>query len=173
MKHLILLVPLLSGCRLLSTPVDAVDLPTVNALLQKTELEEVRYKGKILTFFSPGMFFTSGDTLYVEKDLWNSVLKDPLAAQATIAHENVHAEREEAMGVLEWEFWYCTDVDFRWEEEKAAYAEEWRVLLKGGWVFTLKDFGEFAMLVSGDSYYQMTTYEEAYAFMRDTVAGLK
>lgn len=70
----------------------------------------------------PSIIFTYGDTVYVPSGV---TLNDHL-----IAHEQVHVERQLAMGVDNWWEEYLANPRFRLEEELAAYRGQYSLLLE-------------------------------------------
>jgi hypothetical protein len=169
---IILILPTLLGCRLLSYPVDAANLLAVKDFLKTTDIEEVRYNGKILTWLRPGVYFEVGHTLYVDKDRWNSEIKSAIDIQSALTHESVHAKRQEDYGVTDWIMDYVLSPDFRWIEESIAYTAEWKFILDHGYIFTEDSYKEFASSASGPDYNGMISYQIAYDFMKGTVATL-
>lgn len=57
-----------------------------------------------------------GDTVYYQD-------RDDLD-EGTLAHEEVHLERQKALGKWKWLYRYLTDKEFRLNEEVLAYAQE-------------------------------------------------
>lgn len=112
---------------------------------------------------SPGVIFSYGDIIYTPKPMKIS--------PALIVHEEVHGERQRAIGVKVWWARYLADDDFRWDEELAAHRAEYRF-----WTEREPDkykleahLTQIASRLAGPLYGKMKSRSEAVAL----IAGVK
>lgn len=68
-----------------------------------------------------GVLFCYGDAIYNPGKV--------AIPREIMAHEEVHAGQQEALGVEEWWRRYLIDTPFRYEQELAAHVGEWRAFL--------------------------------------------
>lgn len=81
---------------------------------------------------------TVGDTVHVrDLEAFRSALPGPLL-DAVLTHEQVHAQRQEAAGVLTWIARYLTDRGFALEEEQLGWEAQIRYLRRHGHVVDLR-----------------------------------
>lgn len=172
---MIIMAATMSGCRLFSTSIDTSDSYTQN-LLKGQAIKEVRAKMGIWGWFGdPQAYVTIGETLYVDKESWTNDLKRHrgIYLHSILAHESVHTLRQANMGTTYWILMYVCSKSFRWEEEKIAYKAGWNIEVDAGIPFHEGDYDYFAKYASGPLYYHMTSYEEAYNFIREAITQLK
>jgi hypothetical protein len=148
-----------------------MDDPLVQEIMKDVAIKEVRFKSKIWRVcMEDGVYATIGETMYIDEADWKAYIRDKRTTRlrSLIIHESTHASRQLQIGMSLWMFYYFTSTTFRWEEEKIAYEAEWRVEIADGKRYTGADFHFFAKNMSGPMYHGMTTYDEAYEFMKRT-----
>lgn len=133
-RRWLLIVLLLAGCQ--SVNLDDEWLP----------LEQIKQNPAIAT--SETVMVTIGETVYVaDLDKW---LADHSGARldAILKHEQLHSERQHAMGVTLWLGRYAVDPEFMWREESF------------GWYLQLKHYQRAGLRVNVDGVAQiLASYE--------------
>jgi hypothetical protein len=173
---LLMLVSLLCGCRLFSRPANNMNDPFVQEMMKNAAVKEIRFKGKIWRVcMKDSTYATIGETMYVDERMWKLSVENKAAIRlrSLIIHESMHTSRQLRTGVALWMICYFTSTTFRWKEEKAAYEVEWRAGMAAGETYTDEDYEFFAREVSGSVYHGMTTHDEAYKFMKETIVKLQ
>lgn len=70
---------------------------------------------------SPGVIFAYAPNIYAPSD--------PKVPPDLVAHEQVHIDRQQAIGVENWWARYLADPEFRYHEELLAHRAEYRFLI--------------------------------------------
>jgi hypothetical protein len=83
---------------------------------------------------------------------------------AYVEHEKVHCRRQRWITPIWFILWRLSR-RFRWQEESLAYQKEIEVLIKGG---NRIDMEYYATTLS-DDYYNLITYENAFAWLQQIV----
>ena len=88
--------------------------------------------GALAVGLGPADARTVGDTVHVaELEAFRARHADPVALAALLAHEQVHAARQEGDGWA-WLARYLADRDFAWREEQLGWAAQVRYLREHG-----------------------------------------
>ena len=140
-------------------------------LIEGTVFKEVRIKNDLwLIVDSARTIMTIGNSLYAHPDRWKDMSESSHYSVSVIkVHEPVHAKRQLEQGIDGWIIKYLTNKKFRWEEEKLAYEQQWKYMIHSGHVYSHADYTRWADVVSGSTYGHMTSFEEAFQWMKVTV----
>lgn len=123
----VLLIFGLAGCKCLSSKITRHQ-----ELTEGTLIKEIREKGTIWSLIHPEGKVMIGNTLYVD-DRWEKE-KVGVSLISDIIHENVHAQRQEEVGLIWWMTQYLFNSSFRLDEEMLAREAEWRYKFSQRWL---------------------------------------
>lgn len=140
-------------------------------IIEDSPFKEVRIKSDLwLLIDSARTIMTVGNTLYAHPDMWDEMIPTTYRAKAVIQiHETTHARRQFDMGIDKWVFLYLFDKKFRWEEEKLAYEAEWTYMAENGYQYADGHHRMWAEILSGKTYRNMVSFEEAYSWVSTTM----
>jgi len=156
---IIVLTLFLTACTTDKLPDDWAPITTV---VERRNLPNVsKY---VVTTVSPYLFVNN-----IEQ-FWERYPDGSTGHEALRLHEVVHAKSQESYpsGKASWFIAYATDKEFRLREEKAGYKAGITHLVKQG-EFPFWKIESIARSLSGSVYMNMTTYEEAKAWVEQTV----
>lgn len=91
-----------------------------------------------------------------------------LQREAILRHERVHAFRQLKYGLAKYLIKYVNDPEFRWREEQLANYVEFMYMRERGFKM---DVERKARFLSGSTYLNMVSYDEAIQWFKDVESG--
>ncbi len=110
-----------------------------------------------------GMWY--GGIVSIRRDLYDKYKQDgDVEIEGLIIHEQEHLERASKMGHLKYTWKYQTNSKFRYEEELACHAPQFKLYREKQYPF---DLDNRAKILSGSLYRNPVPYEQAYKDLLD------